>query len=112
LKRNDVNFRDLEKFRISFPDLDDEMVAFIERTARYEGYIQRERGKIKELKRLLKYRIPQDIDFSSIKSLSKEARDTLEKFKPENMAQASRLQGITPSDLTNLLFVLKEREEK
>ena len=78
--------------------------------ANYEGYIKRENGRIKELKRLSKYLIPNDLDFKVISSLSKEARETLEKFRPENLSQASRLQGITPSDLTNLLFFLKNRD--
>jgi len=112
LKRSDVNFEDLALFGLEFKEeLSSENIEMVERMAKYEGYIKRENGKIKELKKLSKYVIPSVMNFRKIKSLSKEARDTLERFKPENMAQASRLQGITPSDLTNLLFVLKNQEE-
>jgi len=110
LKRNTVSLKDLEKFDI-FPEepLNSKEVEFVERNAQYEGYINREMTRVRELKKLSKYRIPEDMDFSSLTTLSKEARETLAKFHPENMSQASRLQGITPADATNLLFALKGR---
>ncbi len=110
LKRNTVSVTDLEKFDI-FPEtpLSAKEVEFVERNAQYEGYINREMTRVRELKKLSKYRIPEDMDFSSLTTLSIEARETLGKFHPENMAQASRLQGITPADATNLLFILKGR---
>lgn len=76
---------------------------------KYEGYIQRQKEMVKKLENLEAVKIPIDFDFFSIKSLSMEGRDKLTKIKPRNLGQASRISGVTPSDISVLLVYLKNQ---
>jgi len=74
--------------------------------ARYSGYIQREKRAAERLRELDGKMIPRQMDFSSMPELRKEAREALGRFQPQTIGQASRLEGITPSDLMVLsLFI-------
>jgi tRNA uridine 5-carboxymethylaminomethyl modification enzyme len=66
---------------------------------KYEGYIKRQELDIERLRRLETHQIPQSVDYSAMKHLRAEAKEKLEKFKPENLSQASRISGITPADI-------------
>jgi tRNA uridine 5-carboxymethylaminomethyl modification enzyme len=73
---------------------------------KYEGYIHREKIIADKLKRLGNLRIPQDIIYSELMSLSTEARQKLEKTRPEDIGQAGRISGVSPSDINILLMYL------
>jgi tRNA uridine 5-carboxymethylaminomethyl modification enzyme len=73
---------------------------------KYEGYISREEDVANKLNRLEKLPIPEDIDFSKLSSLSAEAVEKLGNIKPATIAQASRISGISPSDVNVLLVYL------
>jgi len=73
---------------------------------KYEGYIKRERIVADKLKRLEKLKMPADIIYSELMSISTEGRQKLEKIKPENIGQASRISGVSPSDINILLMYL------
>ncbi|MCL2639993.1 MAG: tRNA uridine-5-carboxymethylaminomethyl(34) synthesis enzyme MnmG [Phycisphaerales bacterium] len=81
----------------------------VEIEAKYAGYIQREKESAKRLHELEGKTIPAMLDFSGIQELRKEARQALTKFRPQTLGQASRLEGITPNDLTVLLLHLRKR---
>lgn len=70
---------------------------------KYKSYIDRERMQADKIKHLENLKIPIDFDFSSINSLSIECRQKLQRYKPETIAQASRISGISPSDISALL---------
>lgn len=88
--------------------LRDETVEAAEILIKYDGYIARERLIADKLSRLDTVRIPGSFDYSSIKSLSTEARQKLTKQKPETIGEASRIPGISPSDV-NILLLLMNR---
>jgi tRNA uridine 5-carboxymethylaminomethyl modification enzyme len=69
---------------------------------KYEGYIKRQESDIERVKRLATHKIPDDIDYSSMKHLRIEAKEKLEKFRPIDLSQASRISGITPADIAIL----------
>jgi tRNA uridine 5-carboxymethylaminomethyl modification enzyme len=73
---------------------------------KYEGYIQREKLVADKIKRLEGLKIPEDIDFSELVSISTEARQKLNKIKPGNIGQAGRISGVSPSDINILLMYL------
>ncbi|MDR2642851.1 MAG: tRNA uridine-5-carboxymethylaminomethyl(34) synthesis enzyme MnmG [Planctomycetaceae bacterium] len=70
--------------------------------AKYEGYIKRQEVDIERIQRLAIHRIPEDTDYSAMQHLRAEAREKLEKFRPANLSQASRISGITPADIAIL----------
>ncbi|MBD5266725.1 MAG: tRNA uridine-5-carboxymethylaminomethyl(34) synthesis enzyme MnmG [Bacteroides sp.] len=84
----------------------DEIVEAAEILIKYQGYIDRERLVADKLHRLEELKIKGRFDYASLKSLSTEARQKLEKFQPETVAQASRIPGISPSDINILLLLL------
>lgn len=69
----------------------------------YEGYIKRQRALVKRFEQTERRRIPTTLDYQRIKGLRTEAREALERFRPETFGQAGRLEGISPADLTLLL---------
>ena len=73
---------------------------------KYEGYISREEEMAEKMQRLEKVVIPQDIDFNQLKSLSSEAIEKLNQIKPSSIGQASRISGVSPSDISVLLIYL------
>ncbi|MBA4250424.1 MAG: tRNA uridine-5-carboxymethylaminomethyl(34) synthesis enzyme MnmG [Chlorobiaceae bacterium] len=79
----------------------------VEFELKYEGYIKREFETVKKLERYEKTRIPLSLIYSNLKQLSSEGRDKLQRFKPRSIGQASRIAGITPSDISILLVYLK-----
>ena len=70
---------------------------------KYRGYIEREIQQAQKLKRLENLSIPDDFDYAALVSLSIEARMKLAKHKPRNIAEASRIPGVSPSDISVLL---------
>ena len=83
-----------------------EIVEAAEILIKYSGYIEREKTIAEKLRRLEDVRIPASFDFASLKSLSTEARQKLEHIRPETIGRASRIPGISPSDVNILLLML------
>ena len=73
---------------------------------KYEGYIQREKLVADKIKRLESLKIPDDIIYNELMSISTEGRQKLSRIKPENIGQASRISGVSPSDVNILLMYL------
>ncbi|MCK7520997.1 MAG: hypothetical protein MZV64_26550 [Ignavibacteriales bacterium] len=76
---------------------------------KYAGYIERQNAQIEQAGKLEKIKIPDDIDYNSIEQLSLEARDKLSKIKPVTLAQAARIGGVNPADISILMVVLESR---
>lgn len=87
-------------------DRREEIVEAAEILIKYQGYIDREKMVADKIHRLEELRLPSTMDYSSIKALSTEARQKLEKIRPETVAQASRIPGISPSDINILLLLM------
>lgn len=87
-------------------ELDEEEVEQAEIQLKYRGYIQKEKDNADKLKRLENLKIPKDFDYSRLKSISTEARQKFEKLRPETIAHASRISGVSPSDISILLVYM------
>lgn len=80
-----------------------EVVNAVEISLKYSGYIEREKAQAQKNLRLEYIKIPSDFDFDSLQGLSIECRQKLKRYKPETIAQASRISGVSPSDISVLL---------
>ncbi|WP_228236630.1 tRNA uridine-5-carboxymethylaminomethyl(34) synthesis enzyme MnmG [Allomuricauda sp. M10] len=87
-------------------DLDTEVMEQAEILVKYSGYIEKEKSNADKLHRLENVRIPDHFDYSQLKSLSFEAREKLESIRPVTISQASRISGVSPSDISVLLVYL------
>lgn len=84
-----------------------EVLEQVEIEMKYEGYIQRQTEQIAQFERYESQRIPPDFDFSKVKALSAEGREKLTRVRPVSIGQASRISGVTPSDVSVLMVYLK-----
>lgn len=85
----------------------EEILEKVEIELKYEGYIKRQQEMVERMERLESMNIPHDFDFLNMKTLSLEAREKLNKIKPRSLGQASRISGVSPSDISVLLVYLK-----
>ena len=87
-------------------ELDSEVLEQAEIQVKYSGYIEKEKSNADKLHRLENVRIPDNFDYSKLKSLSYEAREKLESIQPVTISQASRISGVSPADISVLLVYL------
>jgi len=109
LKRSNIEAKDLYEY---FEDLKAFNLRYLEEVAievKYEGYLNKEDNIISNNKKLENKTLSPDIDYSKILGLRLEARQKLNKIKPLNLAQASRISGVSPSDITVLLVYLSKK---
>lgn len=106
LKRPGIHYQDIA--RMADIELNDTVGWRVEIETKYEGYIKREEELIEKLKELEIVRIPLGLDYQGIRGLSNEAKSKLNDVRPVNLDQASRIQGISPSDILILLLHIKK----
>ncbi|MFH2095938.1 MAG: FAD-dependent oxidoreductase, partial [Bacteroidota bacterium] len=87
-------------------EIRNEIVEAVEIGIKYQGYIEREKIIAEKIKRLENIKISEDMDYESLNSISTEAKQKLSKIKPKTIAQASRISGVSPSDINVLLVYL------
>ena len=103
ISRRDLNcFNELGSF-IKNSNIDDSIFEQAEIEIKYSGYIEKEKKNANKLKRLENIKIPSSFNFNKLASLSFEAKEKLNKLRPETLAQASRISGVNPSDISVLL---------
>ena len=108
LRRNEININILKENNLLVSDYSKEVEEQLEIEIKYEGYIKKvEREAEKMLKNEEKL-IPKDIDYSKILNLATEARQKLEKIRPESIGQALRISGVNPSDISILMVYLRK----
>ncbi len=107
--RPQIDLEDILKFEavtnyIAENNLDQEVIEQAEIQVKYSGYIEKEKNHADKVNRLEDVRIPDNYDFNKIKAISIEARQKLTKIRPTTIAQASRISGVSPSDISVLLI--------
>lgn len=107
LKRPQITYEDLKPFDLAREDLPYEVFEQVEISVKYEGYIKKQEAQIKEMRRLEAKRIPEDIDYSTLKGLRLEAIEKLSAVRPQNLGQAGRISGVNPADVTALNIILE-----
>ena len=109
--RPQLNFKDVKKFPkveqfIAENNMDDEIVEQTEIHVKYSGYIEKEKNSADKLQRLENIKIPASFNYKNIKSISYEAREKLSHIQPTSISQASRISGVSPSDISVLLVYM------
>jgi len=109
IKRPEVTYNHLEKWGFA-PSYSYWIKERVEIEIKYEGYINRMEIEAKRLEKMEERIIPEDIDFESIKGLSREAQEKLQKVRPRTLGQASRISGISPADILLLYHTLENQK--
>ena len=84
------------------------LLSLVATNSKYKGYIERERQQVERLSRHQDTRIPTDLDFMAIQAISFEARQKLDRIRPETIGQASRISGVSPADVSVLLILIRK----
>ena len=106
LKRPEMNYQVLAPFDPERPSYPEAVFENVEIELKYEGYIRRQKADIQEMRRLEKKALPQNTDYRDITGLRAEAQEKLNRIRPENVGQASRISGVSPADVSVLLIWL------
>ena len=109
LKRPDIDYSiikeiDEETKSLNIPF---DVAEQVEILTKYDGYLKRQEQQVKEAGKLDKFKIPDDIDYSKIEHISSETKDKLSKIRPKTLAQASRIGGVKPADISILMVMLE-----
>jgi tRNA uridine 5-carboxymethylaminomethyl modification enzyme len=109
LKRPNINydvFREIDSITNEL-NLSEDISNEVEVLIKYDGYIKRQEQQVETSEKLEKYKIPANIDYSNLKHISTETKEKLAKIRPTNLAQASRIGGVKPADISVLMVMLK-----
>jgi len=106
LCRPEMTYEMIAEIDVDRPVLPKDVIEQVEISIRYEGYINRQERQVEQFKKLERKLIPADIDYNDVSSLRLEARQKLEKFRPVNIGQASRIGGVNPADVSVLIIYL------
>jgi tRNA uridine 5-carboxymethylaminomethyl modification enzyme len=112
LRRPGFHYVDLERYGLGKPELDAIEKEGVEIDVKYAGYIQRQQHQIEQIARQENRKLPADLDYANIATLSKESREKLAKVKPLTVGQASRIGGVNPADINALLVYLEVRSRQ
>jgi len=112
LKRTEVKYTDLKEIDENMPELTRSEAEEVEIEVKYEGYIKLQMAQVDKFKKLENKYLPENMDFLNLQGISLEARQKLDKFKPNSIGQASRISGISPADISVLLIYLEQIRRK
>lgn len=110
LKRTHINYEVIKELDEKTRELNlpSDVYEQVEILIKYDGYLKRQQMQIDQASKLEKFRIPENIDYSKVQHISTETREKLEKIRPKNLAQASRIGGVKPADISILMVMLEK----
>lgn len=112
MKRPQLGYDALKSVDTTRPELDQNIFEQVEIEIKYEGYIQKQLKQVEQMKKLEVKQLPKDFDYNEIEGLRLEAREKLNKIKPLNIGQASRISGVSPADISVLLIWLAQNNRR
>ena len=112
LKRPELSYDILAPIDEERPDLPEDVCEQVNISLKYEGYITRQQKQVVQYQKLENRKIPEDIDYTKVNSLRKEAVQKLEDLRPASVGQASRISGVSPADISVLLIYLEHYNQK
>lgn len=108
LIRRGIEIKEIKREFNAFENISDAILITVETDAKYEGYLKKGLEQIEKAKKLEERMLPRDLDYLSIQGLRLEARQKLDKIRPENLGQAGRISGVSPADIAVLMVYLKK----
>ena len=111
IKRPQVKYSDLAEIDETRPELPDAVCEEAEIRIKYDGYIKRQKQQVEQFAKMENRLLPEDINYSEIHGLRIEARQKLGKIKPKSLGQASRISGVSPSDISVLVIWLESQKK-
>ena len=108
MKRSELNYKNLAEIDENRIDLPKDVQQEVEIQIKYEGYIKLQEEQVEKFRKLEQKILPNNIDYDKIKGLRLEARQKLNKIKPNSIGQASRISGVSPADISVLLIYLEQ----
>lgn len=114
LKRPNIDYKILKELdeETAMLNLSRDIYEQVEILIKYDGYLKRQEYQVEQGSKLEKYRIPDNIDYSKLEHISSETRDKLSKIRPKTLAQASRIGGVKPADISVLMVMLDKHAFK
>ena len=112
LRRQDVGYATIRKLVPPDETVDDGVATQVEVEAKYSAYIEKQRQQVERMARFEQRRIPVDLDYEQVVGLRNEAREKLKRFRPMTLGQASRINGVTPADISVLLINLEKSRRR
>ncbi len=109
VRRPELNYEMLAELDDKRPELSSDTAEQVNINIKYEGYIRRQKQQVAQFKKLESKRLDDDFDYSTVKSLRREAVQKLNLYKPISIGQASRISGVSPADISVLLVYLEQR---
>lgn len=109
IRRPQLTYQDLAPFDTERPPLADEVTEQVEIQIKYEGYIQKQLMQVEQMRKLENRLLPEDICYEQVRGLRLEAIEKLQRVRPYNIGQASRISGVSPADISVLLIYLSSR---
>ena len=108
LRRPENTYESIAELDPARPDLPPAVTEAAEIEIKYAGYIRRQERQVEEMKKLERHPLPPDINYVNLQGLRLEARQKLDKIRPENLGQASRVSGVSPADVAALMVYLEK----
>jgi tRNA uridine 5-carboxymethylaminomethyl modification enzyme len=112
LRRPGIGYEQLREIDWQVAELPVAVREQVEIQVKYQGYIERQLEQIERMRKQEEARIPADLDYSAISGLTSEVREKLERFRPDTLGQAARIQGVTPAAIAILSVMLKGRGDQ
>ena len=109
IRRPQIHYEDLAPFDPDRPELDRAVRERVEVEIKYAGYIKKQLAQVEQMRRLERKELPPDVDYKTIAGLRLEAQEKLNRIRPLNLGQASRISGVNPADISVLLIWLSQR---
>ena len=108
LKRGKATKETILEIDEGYYNFSPEALSYVAVELKYEGYLKKEESAIKEARRMEEKILPEDINYDNVEGLRLEARQKLSDHRPMTLAQASRISGVTPADVTVLILYLRK----
>ncbi|MFB0832244.1 tRNA uridine-5-carboxymethylaminomethyl(34) synthesis enzyme MnmG [Brevibacillus laterosporus] len=108
LRRPEVTYEHIHRISPAPEELDVDVREQVEIQVKYDGYIRKSLAQVEKMKKVEEKLIPKRIDYTAISGMSKEAREKLQKIRPLNIGQASRISGVTPADISVLMIYMEQ----
>ena len=111
LRRTELNYELLKEIDENRGEIPEDVAEEVEIEVKYKGYIKLQQNQVEKFKKLETKKLPEDINYESIKGLRLEARQKLNQIRPSSVGQASRISGVSPADISVLLIFLEQQRK-